>query len=96
MQTCGSPAPSPVWGGLNVGFHPRGMGGSRLQRKSAIRPSCRNVHDAASVAIRPWCRMSLTALSGPSPDLTVASVRPARPDFCYEGEQGEVNGGQDR
>jgi hypothetical protein len=37
MQTCGSAAPSPVWGGLNVGFQPRGMGGSRLQRKSAIR-----------------------------------------------------------
>jgi hypothetical protein len=42
MQTCGSPAPSPVWGGLNVGFHPRGMGGSRLQRKSAIRPLWQN------------------------------------------------------
>jgi hypothetical protein len=43
MQTCGSAAPSPVWSGLNVGFQPRGMCGSRLQRRSAIRPLWQNL-----------------------------------------------------
>jgi hypothetical protein len=36
----------------------------QAQRRSGFRPSCQNVHGAASVAIRPWCRMSLTALTG--------------------------------
>jgi hypothetical protein len=36
---------------------------SYLQRKSAFRPSRRNVHGAASVTIGPWCRMTRTALS---------------------------------
>ena len=38
-QICGSAAPSPVWDGLNVGFQPPGMNGSRLQRNSGFRPS---------------------------------------------------------
>ena len=62
-QTCGSAALSPVWGGLNVGFQPRVMDGSRLQRRSAIRPLCRNLHGAASVTISPWCRRTLSAYS---------------------------------
>jgi hypothetical protein len=47
MQTCGSAAPSPVWHGLNVGFQPRGMCGSHLQRMSGLRHSCRYVRNAA-------------------------------------------------
>jgi hypothetical protein len=33
---------------------------SHLQRRSAIRPSCRNVHGAATVAFSPLCRMTRT------------------------------------
>jgi hypothetical protein len=38
QQTCGSAAPIPVLGGLNVGIQPREMDGSRMQRMSAFRP----------------------------------------------------------
>jgi hypothetical protein len=64
-----------------VSFVPHSRPLCKAQRRSAIRPSCRNVHGAASVTIRPWCRMSLTALSGRSRTLGHAAVRPVEPDF---------------
>ena len=52
-QTCGSAATSPVCGGLNVGFQPRGINGSRLQRMTASRPILRvNPTDSAHAPLR--------------------------------------------
>ena len=53
----------------------------KAQRKSSFRPSCRNVHGAASVAIRPWCRMSLTALTGPWPPYQMLRRSPSLRPF---------------
>jgi hypothetical protein len=56
---CGSAAPSPVWDGLKVGFQPRGMDGSRLQRMSALRPLCRMPHPQGSglrPSVKVWIR----------------------------------------
>jgi hypothetical protein len=53
----------------------------QVQRMSANRPSCRNVHGAASVAIRPCCRMSLTAQSRLSTNGQDAATRPNEGDI---------------
>jgi hypothetical protein len=37
------------------------------------------VHGAASFTISPWCRITRTAQTGPSPGLTHAAVRPVIP-----------------
>jgi hypothetical protein len=61
----------------NVRFDPTQEKNAVMQRMSALRPSCRNVHGAASVAIRPCCRMSLTALcrlSSPPQDAAMQPV----------------------
>jgi hypothetical protein len=72
MQTCGSAAPSPVWSGLNVGFQPRGMCGSRLQRRSAIRP---------------LCRATVLAHGGPSSDIAMPRRGPSRQPLVSSAEE---------
>ena len=68
MQTCGSAALSPVWGGLNVGFQPRVMDGSRLQRMAPIRPLLPPERSAASVtmgSLLPLAAQSMKVRCGP-------------------------------
>jgi hypothetical protein len=75
FHTLGSVLPSAlqrqtrISASLNVCSDRCSILGSHPQRKSGFRPSRRNAHGAASVTIRPWCRMTLPAQSLRSPPL---------------------------
>jgi hypothetical protein len=62
----------------------------KAQRRSGFRPSCRNVHGAASVTVCPWCQMTLTAQSRRS-TIPIRMSAFGRTPIYQKWEQGAMN-----